>query len=107
MAPLRPSVQRSAGALLALGCGLVSAAHASPEVEDARSAAPASCVAEQYALRSYVIALQSGDVTSGARDPERIAMAITPLCQQAIQNGRWPGLTRELLARAQIGRAHV
>jgi hypothetical protein len=79
---------------------LVPPASASADADDARSAAPASCVAEQFALRSYVIALESGDVTSGARDPARIARAITPLCQEAIQNGRWPGLANELLVRA-------
>jgi hypothetical protein len=100
MAPRRASIPRGAGALLALGFWFVSPASAAPEVEDARSAAPASCVAEQFALRSYVMALQSGDVTSGARDPERIAKAITPLCQQAIDSGRWPGLANELLAHS-------
>jgi hypothetical protein len=37
-------------------------------------------------------------VTSGARDAARISNAITPLCRQAIESGRWPGLASELLA---------
>jgi len=98
MAPWRAYVPRRAGVLLALAGWFASPASAAADVEDARSAAPASCVAEQFALRSYVMALQSGDVTSGARDPARIAKALTPLCQQAIDSGRWPGLANELLA---------
>jgi len=83
-----------------VGCCFASAAVATPDVEDARSAAPVSCAAEQFALRAYVIALESGDVTSGARDPARMVEAITPSCRQAIENGRWPGLANELLAHA-------
>jgi hypothetical protein len=99
MAPFRTStVQCGAGALLALASWFVSPASGSPEVEGATSAAPSSCAAEQFVLRSYVIALQTGDVTSGARDAARIASAITPLCRQAIESGRWPGLANELLA---------
>src|SRR5438552_1009504 len=98
MAPWRASVPRRAGVLLALACWFTSRASAAPDVEGATSAAPVSCVAEQFALRSYVMALQSGDVTSGARDPARIAKAITPLCRQAIESGRWLGLANELLA---------
>jgi len=99
MAPHRASASRVAGTLLALAFSCVAVAHATPEVEGATAAAPTSCAAAQFALRSYVIALRSGDVTSGARDPGRIAQAITPLCRQAIENGRWPGLANELLAR--------
>ncbi|HEY8926235.1 MAG TPA: hypothetical protein VIU64_17755 [Polyangia bacterium] len=101
MASFRASVEGGAGALLALlGCCFTSAAVAAPDEENARSAAPVACTAEQFALRAYVIALESGDVTSGARDPARLVEAITPSCRQAIANGRWPGLTNELLAHA-------
>ena len=102
MTPFRASAPSGAGArvFLALACWLVSPSSASADAEDARSAAPASCVAEQFALRAYVLALESGDVTSGARDPVRIAQAITPLCRQAIQSERWPGLANELMAHA-------
>ena len=89
---------RGAAALLALAFSSAAMAQAAPEGEGATTAAPISCAAEQFALRSYVIALRSGDVTSGARDPARIAKAISPLCRQAIENGRWPGLANELLA---------
>jgi hypothetical protein len=94
---MAPFVLRGVGALLALACSGAAVARAAPEIEDATTAAPVSCAAEQFALRSYVIALRSGDVTSGARDPARIAKAMTPVCLQAIQNGRWPGLAQELL----------
>ena len=46
-----------------------------------------------------MIAVRTGDLSSGAHDPARIPKAITPLCRQAIDNGRWPGLANELLAR--------
>lgn len=105
MAPWPASVPRHAGALLTLTCWFASQASAAPDVEGATSAAPISCVAEQFALRSYVMALQSGDVTSGARDPARIAKAITPLCRQAIDGGRWPGLANELLAHVSTDEA--
>jgi len=73
--------------------------HASPEGEGAWEAAPTSCVVEQFALRAYVTALRSGVANSPARDPARLSQAITPVCRQAIQNGRWPGLATELLSR--------
>ena len=92
-----PLVLRGAATLLALVFCFTRPAAASSEGEGATTAAPVSCAAEQFAL-SYVIALRSGDVTSGARDPARIAKAISPLCRQAIENGRWPGLASELLA---------
>lgn len=89
-----------AGALLALATSFAVRAHASTDPEGARAAAPISCVSAQFALRAYVTALETGDVTSGAQDPTRIPKAITPLCRQAIDDGRWPGLADELLPRA-------
>lgn len=100
MARLPSTASRRTGALLAFACGFAFPVAAAPDEEGATSAAPIACTAEQFVLRSYVIALQSGDVTSGARDPERIARALTPPCRQAIDNGRWPGLAEELLAHA-------
>lgn len=85
--------------LLAVASFAASASASSPG-EDATAAAPISCVAEQFALRSYVLSRQSADVTSGARDPARIVQALTPLCRQAVQGGRWPGLAGELLRHA-------
>jgi len=98
MPPLRASVRCVAGALLVLATGSAARATAPVDREGATSAAPVACTAEQFALRSYVNALGTGDVTSGARDPARIARAITPSCRQAIDSGRWPGLATELLA---------
>lgn len=87
------------GALLAFGLTCSVQARASSEEEGASSAAPTSCVVEQFALRSYVTALRTGDTTTPARDPARLPQAITPLCRQAIESGRWPGLATELLSR--------
>ncbi|HEY4188365.1 MAG TPA: hypothetical protein VGP07_25045 [Polyangia bacterium] len=92
----------SAGALLALAILSTARAHAAPDADGAVSAAPTSCSAEQFVLRAYVIAVRTGDIASGAQDPARIQKAITPLCRQAIDNGRWPGLANELLARAVV-----
>jgi len=99
MRPLWTSFRAGVGALVAVAA-FAAPAPASPDREDATSAAPISCVAEQFALRSYVISRQSADVTSGDRDPARIVQALTPVCRQAIQGGRWPGLAHELLAHA-------
>jgi len=89
-----------AGALLAVGVSFTSVALASSDIEGgAVLAAPTSCAAEQFVLRSYVTAVRKGDMVSGAHDPARISEALTPVCREAIQNGRWPGLTTELLAR--------
>ena len=99
MAPPGTSVRAALGALLAVAA-FAAPAPASPDREGATSAAPISCVAEQFALRSYVISRQSAAVTSGDRDPARIVEALTPVCGQAIQGGRWPGLAHELLAHA-------
>lgn len=95
-------MKASAGALLALASFSAAQAHALSDADGAVSAAPTSCAAEQFVLRAYVIAVRTGDDTSGAQDPARIPKAITPLCRQAIDNGRWPGLAHELLARASV-----
>jgi len=99
MAPFRSSLHPGAGVLLAVAW-FVSPAWASAELEGAKAAAPVSCVAAQFALRAYVIALQSGDAATAARDPALIVQAITPSCRDAIQGGRWPGLAAELLNQA-------
>ena len=97
---MRPMKRRAGttGALLAFALGYVVQAHAASETEGAGAAAPSSCVAEQFALRSYVTALRTGDVSSSARDLASLPQTITPLCRQAIENGRWPGLATELLS---------
>lgn len=90
-------MKRREGAVLVFALAYSMQAHASPEGEGAGAAAPTSCVAEQFALRSYVTALRTGDLTSSARNLASLPQTITPLCRQAIENGRWPGLATELL----------
>jgi len=86
--------------VLAFALACVNCARASADEEGAWAAAPTSCVVEQFALRSYVTSLRSGDVTLPARELAQLAQGITPLCSQAIENGRWPGLATELLSHA-------